>query len=110
MNTIKMLIKGSKQLKEAAILDKAVLELRNICGSNGVIELTKMIEDLKEEVYTNIVEDGENFKCFLIEVEGIYIDEYNQMEEEEKEPYWGDFEEYVYDTVDDIFWEMIENN
>ena len=110
MNTIQLMIKGSKELKEAAVLDKAVLELRNICGSNNVNKLTKMIEDLKEEVYTNIVEEGKNFKRFLIEVEEIYIDEYNQMEEDEKEPYWKGFEEYVDCTVEDVFFNLVENN
>ena len=110
MNTIQLMIKGSKELKEATILDKAVLEMRNICTSSNINKLTGMIEDLKEEVYTNIVEESKNFKCFLIEVEEIYVDEYNQMEEEEKELYWKGFEEYVDYTVDDIFSKMIADN
>ena len=99
MNLIQYIIKGSDEMETIIILDRCYLDLEekglNYNSIVGLIEKEK--EVLFEKLHTE-----DNFNYFLIRIEGIYEDDLIDMTDEDKEPYWEAFEEYLFNEIEEI--------
>ena len=100
MNLIQYTIKDSEEMKKIIILDRCYLDLAaKGLDYNSIVHLIRR----EKEVLFDKVHNAKNFNYFLRRIEGIDADDLIDMTDEEKEPYWGAFEDYLFNEIEDIY-------
>ena len=100
MNLIQCTIKDSEEMKKIIILDRCALDLEKEGLDNN--SLRYLIEKEKDALFYK-VQDEENFNYFLRRIEGIYEEDLIDMTDEEEEPYWEAFEEYLFEEIEEMY-------
>ena len=101
MNLIQHIIKDSKEMKKIIILDKCALDLEKEELDNN--SLRYLIKKETEVLFDKVQDEEENFNYFLRRIEGIYEDDLIDMTDEEKQPYWEAFEEYLFKEIEEMY-------